>query len=464
MRALASPFALSAFVLAAALTGFAPQIFNDADTWWHLAAGDWILAHRAVPVRDFFTHTFAGIPWNAHEWLSEVLMALAYRAGGWSGLYILFGGAFGITAAVVAGTMRRQVDIIPAFVVSMLGLACVSGSLLARPHLLALPLLALWTATLVDARRRDVAPSFWLAAVMLIWANLHGSFALGLALTLALGFEAVAASRERLQTAQAWGTFFAIAILAALATPQGLEGLLFPARLLTMPGMASIGEWRPADLTRPAPFLLAVGALILVLAAEKVRLPKFRALLVVAFLYLGLAHVRHQMLFGIVAPLLAGPALGIIWPASPQVEARWSRPLLTTLVLGLIVVRLMLPTARGEDRVSPVAALAHVPVALRGKPVLNAYDYGGYLIHQGVPVFIDGRTDLYPSDFMKADDRLAAGDEAALMATLARYHIAWTIYPAGSAAAKALDGLAGWRRLYADGNAVVHVPQQQPPG
>jgi len=68
MRALASPFALSAFVLAAALTGFAPQIFNDADTWWHLAAGDWILAHRAVPVRDFFTHTFAGIPWNAHEW------------------------------------------------------------------------------------------------------------------------------------------------------------------------------------------------------------------------------------------------------------------------------------------------------------------------------------------------------------------------------------------------------------
>src|SRR6185312_11050616 len=190
MREPSTPFALAAFTAGALLAGFLPQIFNDADTWWHLAAGDWILAHRAVPARDIFTFTFAGTPWNAHEWLSEVLMAGGFAAGGWAGLHIVFALAMGMTAATVAGVLRKRMDFIPALLVSVLGLACVAGSLLARPHLLALPLLAIWTSALVDARARGSAPPFWLAAVMLVWANLHGSFAFGLALAMALGTEA----------------------------------------------------------------------------------------------------------------------------------------------------------------------------------------------------------------------------------------------------------------------------------
>jgi hypothetical protein len=126
-------------------------------------------------------------------------------------------------------------------------------------------------------------------------------------------------------------------------------------------------------------------------------------------------------------------------------------------------VRLALPAARTDDQVTPMAALAHVPPELRAQPVLNAYDYGGYLIDQGVRVFIDGRTDMYSTDFLKNDDRLVAGDAASLAATLARYHIAWTIYPSGSRTAAALDRSPGWHRQYADANAVVHVRDQPPP-
>lgn len=117
----------------------------------------------------------------------------------------------------------------------------------------------------------------------------------------------------------------------------------------------------------------------------------------------------------------------------------------------------MVPAVREEDRVTPMAALAHVPAGLRVQPVLNAYDYGGYLIDRGVKVFIDGRTDMYPADFMKNDDRLVAGDGDALAMTLARYHVMWTIYPAGSRTAAALDRTPGWHRLYSDATAVVHV-------
>ena len=455
-------FAAIAFVLGFAAAAFAPQIFNDPDTWWHLATGDWILAHHAVPTSDIFTFTFAGRSWNAHEWLSEVLMSLSFRGASWNGLHILFGLAFGATAAIVAGSLRQRMDAIPALLATVLGMACVTGSLLARPHLLALPLLALWTLMLVRARSENRAPPLWSAALMMLWANLHGSFAFGLALTGALGFEAVMESTDRRTALRQWSPVLSAQIVAALLTPQGLDGLLFPFRLLVMPGIFGEGEWAPSDFTHLTPFLLTLLSMIFVLALGKVRMRPIRALLILGFLFLALSHARHQMLFGVIAPLLAMPALGASWPAKAAPgNAMTKRGAVAVLAL-LLLARLAWPAARGEDPVTPVAALAHVPSDLRRQPALNAYDYGGYLIFQGVKVFIDGRADMYPADFLENYDRLAAGGDT-LAATLAGHHIVWTIFQSKSPTALALDHMPGWHRLYGDANAVVHVRDQPPP-
>jgi len=456
-------FATAAFLAAFALVAFAPQIFNDPDTWWHLSTGNWILAHHTVPTRDIFTFTFAGRSWNAHEWLSEILMSLSFRAAGWSGLHILFGLTFGATAAIVAGSLRQRMDTIPALLAALLGLICVTGSLLARPHLLVLPLLAFWTAMLVQARSEDRAPPLWSAALMALWASLHGSFAFGLALSGALGFEAVVESADRRQALRQWCLVLGAQAVAALLTPQGLDGLLFPFRLLVMPGIFGEGEWAPTDFAHLSPFLLTLLAMIFVLAMGKVRLRPVRALLILGFLFLALSHARHQMLFGVVAPLLAMPALGASWPANTaRGYAITMRGTAIALAL-LLIARFVWPATRGEDAVTPVAALAHVPVGLRQQPVLNAYDYGGYLIFQGVKVFIDGRADMYPADFLENYDRLAAGNSDVLPAILARNHIVWTIFQSKSPTALALDRMPGWHRLYGDANAVVHVKDQPPP-
>ncbi len=82
--------ALSAALLAFAVTAFAPQVLNDGDTFLHIAAGRRMLVEHAILFRDPFSYTFAGAPWQAHEWLAEIFMALAYQAGGWSGLIGLF--------------------------------------------------------------------------------------------------------------------------------------------------------------------------------------------------------------------------------------------------------------------------------------------------------------------------------------------------------------------------------------
>src|SRR5919197_5027188 len=53
-------------------------LLNDPDTYLHIAAGRWMLAHWALPIRDPFSHSLAGASWIPHEWLAEVILALVF--------------------------------------------------------------------------------------------------------------------------------------------------------------------------------------------------------------------------------------------------------------------------------------------------------------------------------------------------------------------------------------------------
>jgi hypothetical protein len=446
-------FALFSGLLGFAAAAFAPALFNDSDSWWHLAAGSWMLGHRAVLRSDVFSFTVPGRAWDAQEWLSEILMALTFRAASWNGLHLLFGAASGATAAIVTYYVRLRLAALPALLVSLNGLACVMGSLLARPHLLVLPLLALWTLELLMARDQKRAPGWWLLLVMLFWANLHGSFAFGLALAVAFALEAVMENRA---AQNGWGLFLLLALVAAAITPQGLSGLLFPFQLLVMGSIRNIGEWAPTNLMHLTPFPIALAGLAWLGVTGKLKLPWLRLLILIGLCYLALAHVRHQMLFGIVAPMLVAAALAKLYPPGTATLPRWLMPLGAALLALMIVARCLVPTMRGNDRVSPMNALASVPAALRAQPVLNAYDFGGYLIFSGVKVFVDGRTDLYGDTFLADYDRVTAPDRTALSAALAHWHIAWTILPPGPAA-DMMDTLPGWHRGFCDAYAVVHV-------
>ena len=224
-----------------------------------------------------------------------------------------------------------------------------------------------------------------------------------------------------------------------------------------MGSIRNIGEWAPTSLTQPTPFLIALAGLFYLGVTGKLKLPFLRALIVIGLTYLALAHVRQQMLFGIVAPLLVAAALRQKYPPETKSLPRWLMPAgrgpAGAADCGAL---LLMPTVRGDDRVTPMTALAHVPATLRAQPVLNAYDFGGYLIFAGVRVFVDGRTDMYGDEFLANYDLMMTPDRKALTDTLARWHIAWTILPPGPAAAM-MDTMPGWHRAYGDAFAVVDV-------
>src|SRR6266542_5278454 len=64
----------------------------DPDTWYHLAAGEEILATHAWPTVDRFSFTTYGHESMTFEWLGDVLVAEVARLGDLSGLMLLLVG------------------------------------------------------------------------------------------------------------------------------------------------------------------------------------------------------------------------------------------------------------------------------------------------------------------------------------------------------------------------------------
>jgi hypothetical protein len=441
-----------------ALCAFSPALFNDGDTFTHIAAGEWMIAHRAVPHVDPLTSSFAGQPWTAQEWLSEVLLAAAYRAGGFIGDALLTGAAAALAVLLILRRVARDLGGPALAVVGALSLMLIAPTLLARPHILALPILALWAQRLLDSRER--APPIAFALWMAPWANLHGGFAVGLALIGPCGLEAIlaAAPERRLALTRDWALFALAALLAALASPLGFDGLAFPVRLLGLKSLANIGEWAPADFAKPNELELALLALVAVALTRPVRVPPIRLALLIGLAHLSLAHVRHELLLATLGPmLLAGPlAAALDAPGAPGgLDRRLAG--LAAAVLAIALARPLLPAPKIPGFASAEAGLAALPSGLRAEPGLNGYGLGGYLELAGVKPYVDGRADLFGDAFLADYARLARGDREALTAALDSRRIGWTMFAPAQGAVATLDSLPGWRRAYADARLVVHA-------
>jgi hypothetical protein len=452
--------ALVAAAILAAIVLFVPAVLNDSDTYWHLATGAWILDHHQVPHVDIFSYSRPGAPWVAHEWLSEVFMALAFRAGGWAGLLILFAGALGLAGWLMARRVSASLSGLSLIVVSVLALGCIAPSLLTRPHLLALPVLVAWTAELMAARREARAPRLAFALLMTLWANLHGSYVFGFLLAGVFGLEAlIAAGRTPWLVIRGWGLFGAASIACCLITPHGVEGLIYPFQIMTLKFLPSIVEWNPEDFTHLSGFQIALGVTLFVCLSRGVKIPPVRLLLLLLLTYMAIEHRRHQLVLAGVAPLLLAEPLAAALGQTPQERGPFHPSLLAAFAATLALLlagRLLWPVTRLDGPTTPAAALAHVPANLAIQPVFNDYGFGGYLIFKGVRPFIDGRSDMYGNAFSGDFFKATQPDAPTLRRLLSQYQVAWTILQPSDPTVAVLDAEPGWRRLYADQTAVIH--------
>ncbi len=438
-------------LLVFALTLWPSALLNDTDTWWHLSAGDWMVMHKAVPHADPFSWTFAGKPWVAHEWLSEIIMSRAFAVAGWSGVMLLTAGSFALGVGLMAREAAKHTTGLALWLPVLIGASLFGPHLLARPHILVLPVVVLWLASL----SRSKTPPWICLPLMTLWANMHGSFIAGLALIAPFALEAVLASDTKGKTALWWAGFVAAAVTATLLTPFGVDGLLFPLKLFTMRNLDGIGEWAPVAFTKPQPLFIAAVVLAVAVWRFRLRLTRVRWAVLAGLLAMSLHQQRHEMLLAVVAVLAIAQPLGKALNQTPKAAAVSPWPVVAAL--GLAAARLAISMPSPVTAADPAGALAHVPAALAQHRVFNAYDMGGYLIRAGIRPFIDSRADLYGPAFLDRYAEMATGNPKIMAAAFNRDSVQWTILRPGTPMAQAMDHLPGWQRIYGDATAVVHA-------
>ena len=153
----------------------------DGDLGRHITIGNFILDNWKIPLQDVFSHTMAGQTLTPHEWLSQVLFALAERIAGFNG--VLFLCAAVIATAVLVWFINVFACLLKnIFIVLLVAFLAVLTSILhwlTRPHIFTFLFLALWLLIL-EKLRLGQSKRWWLLPIlMLIWANLHGAFIAG---------------------------------------------------------------------------------------------------------------------------------------------------------------------------------------------------------------------------------------------------------------------------------------------
>src|SRR5712692_4985907 len=151
------------------------NFLQDPDTYWHIAAGRSIWQTGSFPRVDEWSHTFQGHPWIAKEWLSQLLLFGAYSLGGWRAVVLLSACTIAFTYALLYLILSREARLTIAVGVATFAYIFSSTHFLARPHIFSFPLIIIWFSGLVRAVEARTPPSPLLLALMVLWANVHGS-------------------------------------------------------------------------------------------------------------------------------------------------------------------------------------------------------------------------------------------------------------------------------------------------
>ena len=467
------PVVVFAAILTLFLANSGNLLFRDPDLLWHITVGRRILQTGSFPWTDEYSHTFYGQTWIAKEWLSQILFAFIYDTAGWKGLAVLIGAAIALTFTLLFLVLEQQMRVVPALIGSLFAYSLAAPHFLVRPHMLSFPLVVIWMAGLVRASEARTAPSPYLLALMVVWANLHGGFTLGLACIVPFALEAVLAAdpAERIATARRWAFFLGGAVVAALVTPYGYRAVFATYQVFGgNEALKYINEWQPLNFSRDwhAGGLLLVALFASLLSG--VRLPFIRCVLVMGMLYQALLHLRFVALGAIVIPvLIAGPLarqFDYISKARPDpVLAALlniaAKPLLRLLAMVVAVVGVgaaaLLPERSLPPVIAPVAAVDYLGARAREGKIYNDYLFGGYLIFRGIPTFIDGRSDqLFGGGFLGNLYRTMEGPARDFRTLLDKHDIRFALVQPKSREASILDEGVGWRRIYADDTAILY--------
>jgi hypothetical protein len=449
----------------------------DPDIWWHLRAGRWALQHHAVPVTDPFSLDGAGRIWVLYSWMFDATMARLFAHFGLTSV-----AAYEIAVRVALPvllfhTLRtlltgfwRPAALTAAAVFSM------NGVIGPRPGMITILLVVALFHILSSATRTGRTKLLWLLPpLFVLWANWHIQFVYGLFVLGVFAAEPILnrvfryhPRQSHTLPASALWIAFGSSALATLLNPYGIRVY---ATALLYAGQTRvyniISEFLAMSFRQPEHYValaLALGAAMAIGWRRDPR-PLWLILLAVTSV-LAFRSVREIWFLAIVSACVIADGWEV--PDAPHatrasaISLRRSRAL-----VGIWVVALVLASCRHyglsnqalEVQVAgdfPEGAAHYIETHHLQGPLLNDLSWGGYLIWRlpGLPVALDGRTNVYGEDRIVQFSKLWKGkpgwnDDP----DLRRSNLVLT--PSDAAIASLLRNSPDFRIAYEDSQAVV---------
>lgn len=406
----------------------------DPDFGWHLASGQYITTH-GIPYHDIYSYTAPTFTWIHHEWLADIGNYLAYQyLGGYLALSVIYAGIW--TFALWLLTKQSKYRLLVVFFAILLlpfaGIRAVAWS-------------ALLSAVLIVLTQAKNKRFQWtIPVVMLFWANIHGSFVLGLAYLLWCW-----AHNRTKQNA----IIIILSVAVSFITPYGAGMYVEVFRTMTDTSLhTTIAEWAPLQLNLGVGIFTGIWAAMVIVGRQSRlrKIVRFETIL----LLMAISSVRQVVPFILFAIPTVLTGLNRLKKLPIPKDSLAVKRVVTTAVVLLTVMGVLLIVIEFRDKsiYRESTYPSHIASVLQSQPcvgnVFASYGYGGYLIWKvpGEKLFIDGRMPSWSFDGQNimANYNKIVRDNEYQKQEFAHYNIRCVVWDKHSTFAKNLQK-QGWK-------------------
>jgi hypothetical protein len=358
----------------------------QSDGWLALLAGREIVAH-GLPSHDTLTVWAHGRQWIDQQWLAQVALYGVQRFGGYR-LVMLFHatlvlGGFGAACAIAR---RRGASALSVTWIGVLGLlAYFPEAAIMRAQSFAYVFFVAVVALLFADSRSRSNRIFFVLPLLVVWANLHGSVAVGAGLVSLYGLTTLLSARRAPHAGWARGLLLLVApwgcVLAspyATSLPSYYQTILFGAHFGRY-----VTEWSPTAwsiVTAPVYILVVAG--VWLLGRARGGATRFELLAFLVTSLLAFQALRNMAWVALTAILLLPRLLDCVRtpPAEPR---RVNRILAPAALVGALII--VVATASKSDswfvhRYPTAAANAAAAAAGRDGRIFANEAYADWLV------------------------------------------------------------------------------------
>ncbi len=472
-------------------------VLREPDICFLLASGRWIVENGHLPSTDPFSYStiYHNQPYVIEKWLTEVIFFLLWKLTSTTGLLVFDAIMLTLTFAVMPYRLYRLSGVggLKALLLTILATLTSFCHLAVRPEIFSYLFAAIYLEILMrlsDSNRILHWPSvIGLVAMMVLWANLHTLFIVGLLILAAYAgcifLEKVLRLTDK-KTDWTVPVALALCVPATLITPYGftlwqyLPNIFGPfnntnneMQPINMSSLTSVGMY-------PFFVLILVSAVVLVRKAlNKPRKPGelfFKLLLPIGIIG-GIKTIRTIPISDLFACAGMARILGLSQQSKTSVDEKidelfqpmhlgWIATSLASAGLGAYMMTSIIPPEIPQSSAAfhpPVKAVEFIGKNRPAGRMLNDPHFGNVLMWQleeAPPVFIDSRYNLYGNTLLQ-DYWTMAENQTGARQLLEKYSIDWVFLKPELPLIKALSQDSGWTVLYQDSDSAIVARKRQ---